>query len=109
MEYYGPKKLIALDETLIALFDRGYDLGILQQDGVSCVRMNDSFFMLFADNLVIPVTEVIRYKKGVSLIIAGGDTNLLYPEVQHSINLDERAVMKLELMIEMSESSGNGN
>ena len=101
MAFYGARKILTLDKSVVAFFDRPLGTSAIKEIGVNTVMFDEGAFLLIGDELVIPVAAVIGFNEGVDLLLAGGDGDSLYSEPVQTLHLDTRAIMKLGLWMEM--------
>lgn len=104
--YYGPKKVISVDDSLVVLYDRQLDVNDIRREGMTALVIDDGYFLLVGSELVIPIEQLIRPVESLSLVIVGGDADQLYPQEIEKLHLDARMITKLEVWMEMSKNSG---
>ena len=103
MEYYGARKIMMFNKSLVAVFDFSLDVEAIRSSGTkNTIILGEEGFLVLGENLVIPIEALTRYTEGVELVLAGGGIDDLYADTPEILYLDERAIIRLDVWMEMS-------
>lgn len=96
--FYGPAKIIPVDEGLVVLFSNKIDKTAIDLYGVSTAILDGGKFLLVGLEMVIPIHVFRDFDDRCVLYIAeDSDTGYLFPTVISKFYLNSRALAKIEI------------